>query len=196
MSEHQGGESINFAESYRETLHQAFETYLQPHSEGLVSPYVLSVGCGFAYETPVVVNMFPKAHYEGIDIKPELVFGAKQTNKDIKGDVSFRIADATKDEAYKNDKWDVIILRHPQMQGSILTNETTTDTWQTIVEKSIDHLKKGGLFFSTVSSPLEEELLLQALPVSKTEVLEHAVNKFTNDKATYDDKVIIIARKI
>lgn len=179
-------------EANRQILTRSFEQFLKPIVQK-EDPRVLSVGCGFGYEAAAIRSIFQNPTYLGIDINKGIVGGAKKMNNDLPGDFSFEQADARNQEAFGTTPWDVILLRHPQVLGSVL-NPVLENDWQSIIDNSCAALVRGGVVFSTVLSSEERVKVVKTLKRNKMTIITDEINPLPAQNGI-EDWAIIVGQK-
>lgn len=173
------------------------------------NPKILSVGCGAATEARGILEAFPGAQFQGIDIDPKEIERARRYNSDLIERASFREADATVDESYGDEKWDMILFRNPNvLEGSadlllkLIKSNDPKDLEADIREDSLKFarmtkpavraLKKGGALMVTTWHEREleraHEVLLENADIQINVVKK---TKFEGD----NDQYAIIAKK-
>lgn len=188
MNEFAEGISTNTAQ--REALLQSLGKYLKPHVAS-PNPRIISVGSGFGMEAKPVLDLFPAGSYLGIDTKENMVMGARRVNKDVPRAL-FEVRDASIPESFGHGSWDIVILRHPQVELGI-TNEGGALKWQPIIDNSIQATKNGGTLVFTADSQGEREIIV-AMIQGKTQIIKNEVNEFPTP-GVQRDASIIIAKK-
>lgn len=162
---------------------------------------VLSVGCMFGYEAKPVLDIFPNAHYKGIDIKEELIKGAREVNKALPSEaVNFAVEDARIIDEDEREKYGLVMLRHPQVKGAQIRKdeENTPEVWRHIIASSIAKVVTGGYIFSTVHDQEEADLVRRHLldnNVEVTLVQENLASDPDQKGLIFPDAVIIIGHK-
>jgi SAM-dependent methyltransferase len=185
----------NITDKYRESLEKTFNKYLKNEIKGQPER-ILSIGCSFGYEAGAISRIFPTAKYLGIDIDKNLIEAAQSNNEDV-DNAEFRVGDARETETFGNEPWDMILIRHPQVLGTVLKASNLEKDWNIIFKNSLKALKKEGLLF--VSTKLEEERdrVLQYVNSSeeKMEILTNSKNEFSTKIGSFNDNFIIISKK-
>lgn len=195
------GQKETYVGGIRKDIEGEMRTYLS--GEVKDGARILSVGCGFAYESKPLLDIFPNAIYRGIDINEDNLMGARVSNPEIPVG-SFEVGDATKQEVFGNIPWDIILLRNPQVLGSMGAYldkghlpEEVYGKWGDIFTNSIHALKEdGGVLFVTVDSLEERKLVVDFLNQDKNmQIIVDRENEHKIAKATFSDIFIILAKK-
>lgn len=204
-------ENIGRVEEYptsnpeRVCIGQTMKHYLQnlddgrlPREKGILQ--VLSVGCGLGYEAESVLSIFLNCHYKGIDINGNLVKLAQEINDDLPSErAEFIIEDAIRIEESEVGKYGLVIVRHPQLQGTFLTNSLyggSRDTWKQIIESTIKKISHKGYIFVTIDGKKERDIMLDYLREQGIEVLVNEKNDESKANVSiHKDSLIIIAHK-
>lgn len=177
----------------RRTLSVIFQNELRP-LVNKENPRVVSVGCGFGYDAAPIINLYPGAHYLGIDIDSAFINGAQKSNMDIEGDISFEARDARNRESFGQDPLDLVIFRHPQMMGSRYEDAGSREDWERIVSNAVDALDHGGILFASLLSPDERELFLKATQ-DRIKVITAISDKHRYGGILTQDNEIVIGKK-
>lgn len=192
--------------TYIGSVRQHLESELRTYLGGKVKDdaRILSVGCGFAYESKPLLDIFPNAVFIGIDIDEKSLLGARVSNPEIPKE-AFRLGDAAKPETFGSTPWDVILLRNPQILGSMgayldkgRLPEEICGEWQSIFANSISTLKAdGGVLFIALGSNEERDLAVKYLNENKKmKIIVNQENEHKIAKATFPDIFIIVAKRI
>lgn len=183
---------FEFRDSNREALFGTFSRYVKP----LIykkDPRILSVGCGFSLEAKPVTTIFEDAVFVGIDSNDKFISASQRMNSDVKGNVTFKVADARQEGAFGNENWDLIIVRHPQIKGSFLTEETTGD-WGEILGNCVKFLGKEGVLFVSTQDSREKDLVIRTLGRNGATVIIDEINP-NPSPGPFPDTDIIVAKK-
>lgn len=198
------GENLPTRDIYRVHLEQTMRYYLQNLNDSRLSRKkgalrVLSAGCGLGYEAKPVLSIFPNAHYRGIDINDGLIMGAKDVNRDLPPEqVELTTEDAAHLEESEIGKYGLIIIRHPQLRGTLLNNSLygSHDMWKNIIESTLKKVSSDGYVFTTVDDEEERDIMLDYLKEQGMEILVNERNHgSTISVPTYKDSLVILAHK-
>lgn len=189
-----------FIDQERGRLRSAFGAYLSPLLEKRKgeSLRILSVGCGgIASEAKPLIELFPNAQYCGIDIREDCIRGAGRVNESKERAV-FAVEDACDPKAFGDRPWDVIIVRHPQVRGSIrdTSEQSLRRDWATIFTNSMNALTKGGILFVSTDDLLERELVVHYVADKQLEVILNEENAFGGGIFHSDRFVLVAKRKL
>lgn len=198
------GENFPTRDLYRAHLERTMRYYLQnlddsrlPREKGILQ--VLSAGCGLGYEAEPVLSIFPNSHYKGIDIDGDLVELAQDINRDLPSEqAEFIIEDATHIEESEVGEYGLVIVRHPQLQGTFLTNSLygSRDTWKQIIGSTIKKISHNGYIFITMDGKQERDIMLDYLREQGIEILVNEKNDGSKTSVpVHEDSLVIIAHK-
>jgi len=117
---------------------------------------ILDVGCGFCLEADVLTSFFgeyfqlsdSQISFIGLDSNKEKINRDKEVYQS--DGYRFVCGDARKLDDVVEGKFDVVVIRHPNIFG----NEKS---WKKIFKKSYKVMDPGGLLVSTCLSPMEWE---------------------------------------
>lgn len=188
-------------EHYRENLKSVFDHYLRP----LVGDpdrnlRIISVGCGFGYEAEPLLKTFPNATYTGIDIKADRIDAAREFNADLGGKCVFETADAGEKGAFNKGPWDMVVVRHPQVLGSIgsIRDPNLQEDWVSIMENCISALNKGGVLFISTDTGVEREQILEWINTHSNEIkiVTDERNIHPSSKGIHKDSFVIVGKKM
>lgn len=185
-----GEQDNGILEGYREPLKKTFSEYLKPFIKK-IDPSILSVGCGFGYEAQPLIELFPQASYVGVDINEPLIKVAKRFNADVKDSAKFQVRDARIEDLGKD--WDVVILKNPQIYGSLIKEESSQD-WEKIIRNSAKAVSEDGVIVVTSDTEAELDNIESVLRAPSVDIVLKERNKFPS-KLPHHDYFIMIAKK-
>lgn len=179
----------------RNSLEKSFSCYLKEFVSK-DDPSIISIGSGFGYEAGALQKIYPNMSYLGIDKNEQYQFGATKINKDIPGDIRFVTADARDPAFFENRNWNIVLLRHPQVQGSVWSDEMgNVRDWETILHNSAQAVSKDGIMVVTSDSEEEVAIIKRILSKSGINILIDEINKFPSKGTPHRDFFIIIGKK-
>lgn len=181
---------VDERETHEKSSSRVFEAAI-PRDFRDGKPRMLSVGCQFGYEALPFLRMFPEGKYVGIDIDGRVISGAKRIHSG-EANVEFREGDARMQANLGEEEWDIVLLRHPQMLGSIMGEGTRKD-WDSIVGNSAKAVKPDGIILVTTFLPQEAELAKKALEQGGAHVQK--VIQGDPNKREVEDFIIIVGKK-
>lgn len=169
---------------YWNVLCQAFEwVWIQPKKKGRV----LSVACGRLEEGKVLSEFFDTTDIYGVDIKDADVVRAKDKNPHI-SDSNIKTWDARELQKIFNEKFDCIILRHPNPSEDL-------KAWEKILKSSLDRLKKDGLLLLTTFSLHELQIILRMALLKSAKIPFIKENKYPHPLMKMFDAYICVMQR-
>jgi trans-aconitate methyltransferase len=186
----------NVRNNYRSELGETFNYFLKNEVKNQPNR-ILSVGCMFGYEAGALLNVFPTAEYIGIDIDENYIRAAKAINNDL-SKAEFHFGDARKKETFGENPWDIIVIRHPQILGTIIKESNLAKDWQVIFKNSMSSLKPGGSMFISTSSKQERDRVIKYINSSEDKMIitVNSENEFSKSIGTFQDDFVIISQKL
>lgn len=143
----------------KEDLRKIMDIFLPEELRHRPSIRVLSVGCGWAPEA-TALSEFSNIYFEGIDTDDKALLGARSLNGNIPAE-RFREANALNPASFGDEPWDLIILRNPQIGGSIWWQgyAAMDREWKIIIENCIENLSpKGYIYVGSVNGDEAERV--------------------------------------
>lgn len=147
---------------------------------------ILSIGCGFAYEVPLLKKVLPKKiSLSGIDIKEPMIRMAK---KDHPGE-TFEAGDAINILPRLARGFDLLLILHPE----IVHNH---DIFSDIFKISKNNLREGGILFVSLYAENEFNLCKELLDNLDYDLIVAEKNQiYLKDSLNARFQYIIIAKK-
>lgn len=193
----------NFLRAFEEVFKQAGrQEWIRQKSQQPIN--IVDVGVGaYAEEFTPLYLLFPQANFRGID-NDSIFFplGAKLlVLREIKkivdekelpaiGErIEFIKKDGAKSEAYGNKKYDLFIIRNPNILSS---------NWDKVIDESMNHITKQGLMFITSNSRSEFNAMKKLLEKNAQVNILYADSNPSSFRTSkhFQETHIILANKI
>lgn len=195
------GAKESYIDGRRRSVSKEIEGYLRNRVKD--KPRVISVGCGVGDEAEPILRILPGSTYKGIDIDPEMIQLAKESNIDTTAE--FEVADAINKEAFGPQPWDVVILRHPHVMEKSRRNlvngsgkNEMDENWAKIIKNSIEALNENGIVFMTTFDETEKEVITNYLGQfgKELKILIDQGNQHETYGDAAHDNFVVMAQKI